>query len=45
MYALTNSLPSRFQPTQVAPAGPCLHQAPEQGKRGNPQTLAEQRMR
>jgi len=45
MYVLINSLPSRFQPTQVAPAASRLHKAPEQEQRGNPPTLAEQRVR
>jgi hypothetical protein len=45
MFVPINILPSRFQPTQVAPAAPCPHAAPELGKRGNPRTLAEQRVR
>jgi hypothetical protein len=45
MSALINSLHRRFQPTAVAPAGPCPLKALKQGRRGNPSTLAEQHVR
>jgi hypothetical protein len=45
MSALIKSLHRCFQPTAVAPAGPCPLKALKQGRRGNPSTLAEQHVR
>ena len=45
MYALTNSFPRPFKPTQAALAGPCLHPAWDQPQRGNRHTLVERRVR
>ncbi len=45
MYALTNSFPTKPQPTQVALAGPCPHRPKETAARSNPITLAERRVR
>ena len=45
MYVLINSLRGKPQPTQVALAGPCPHQAWGAFLRRNPMTLAESRVR